>query len=116
MLGVLQLVPPSEAKLIFQELKRVIKPSGRILVVAIPDSNNKKQFLDSYLQGVQGATHLSSEQKDQIMTRHEKGHWYDFDELARWWEQLGGRCTRHLPAEIETDKSPRFHLEVAFSA
>jgi len=108
MLGVLQLVPPIEAKLLFKELKRVIKPSGRVLIVAIPDSNDKERFLDSYLQGVRAATHLSSEQKEQIITRNEKSHWYDFDELARWWEKLGGRCTRIFLARSRPTKARAF--------
>jgi len=116
MLGVLQQVPPSEAKLLFKELRRVVKPSGRVLIVAIPDSKDKQRFLDPYLQGVRTATHLSPQQKEQILTRNGKGHWYDFDELARWWAKLGGLCTRHPPSPVETDKSPRFHLDVAFSA
>jgi cyclopropane fatty-acyl-phospholipid synthase-like methyltransferase len=116
MLGVLQLVPPREAKLMFQEFGRVIKPGGRVLIVAIPDARHKQSFLEPYLDGVRRAGHLTEEQKKQIAARHAQSHWYDFDELRAWWVELGGRCTRHPPAAVETDKSPRFHLDVTFSA
>lgn len=116
MIGVLQLVPPPDAKRMFEEFKRVLKPAGRVLIVAIPDLRHKQSFLEPYLEGVRRAGHLTDEQKRQIAARHENGHWYDFDELRAWWEELGGRCTRHLPGAIETDKSPRFHLDVAFPA
>ena len=116
MLGVLQLIAPQEAKTMFKELKRVTKPDGRVLFINIPDKKHKQEFLEPYLHGVREAKHLSEEQKKQIIIRNQNSHWYDFEELAQWWQELGGQCIRHTPAAYGTDQSPRFHLEITFSA
>jgi cyclopropane fatty-acyl-phospholipid synthase-like methyltransferase len=114
MLGVLQMISPEEAQSVFKELRRVTRPGGRIVIASVPDSNKKRAFLGPYLDGVRQATHLTEEQKHQILTRNQNGHWYDFDELARWWQALGGRPQRRALATGDPDHNHRFHLEVSF--
>jgi cyclopropane fatty-acyl-phospholipid synthase-like methyltransferase len=112
MLGVLQLISPKEIQEVFEELRRVTRPGGRIVIGSIAENAKKRAFLDPYLDGVRKAVHLSEEQKHQIVTRNQNAHWYDFEDLAEKWQALGGRPSRHPLGTSDPDHSHRFHLKV----
>lgn len=113
MLGAIQMVPPQEAREIFRELRRVMRTGGRLLIGPVPDARRRTSFLDPYLEGVRAATHLSEEQKKEIITRNHNAYWYDPSELDAWWSDLGCRTTVHpLPAN-DPDAKLRYNFVVS---
>jgi len=112
LLEVVQLVAPDEVRKVFRELRRVMRPGGRILIGAIPDARHRKEFLSSYLEGVRSAPHLSQEQKMEIIARNEKASWYDPDDLIACWNELGCRAKVQKPSPSFPNADHRFHLIV----
>ncbi len=112
MFGVLQLVPPAELDGVFRELKRVTKPGGQLLFGSIPDAQKKRAFLDPYLAGVRQATHLTDDQKQQIITRNQNAYWYDYEDLAQKWQALGGQPSQCALSAFDPDVDQRFHMQV----
>lgn len=113
MLEVIQMIALDEARDVVHELRRVTRPGGRILFGNIPDSRRRDEFLGPYLEGVRLATHLSEEQKAEIIARNLKTTWYDPAELVAWWSALGCKASHQpLQAGIPT-ADHRFHLIVS---
>jgi cyclopropane fatty-acyl-phospholipid synthase-like methyltransferase len=114
LMGVFQLLSPRELPSIFAELRRVLRPGGRLLLGSIPDKSRQRDFLEPYLQSVRRAHHLSEEQKNAILTRNRNAQWYDADDLIARWRSLGGTARRHALCEGDPDRDHRFHLVVSF--
>jgi len=112
MLEVLQLVGPDEARTVFRELHRVSRNDARIVIGSIPHAGHRDRILGPYLDGVRKATHLSEEQKDEIVSRNQKANWYEPVELAAWWRELGCGAVAHTPSASHPHADHRFHLSV----
>jgi hypothetical protein len=111
--GVLQLVPPEEVRKSFDELRRVTRSPGRIVLGSIPDVRRRNAYLEPYLEGVRNAAHLSEEQKTDIITRNLNASWYDPAELAEWWKGLGGESQMYSLPAGDPNAGHRFHLVVS---
>jgi protein-L-isoaspartate O-methyltransferase len=116
MLEVLQLVAPDEVPAIFQELRRVTRAGGRVVVSAIPDAARREAVLGPYLAGVRAASHLTADQKAAIVARNERASWYDPGTLVRWWKVLGDDAAVRRPAPDYPNAADRFHLVVTVGA
>ena len=112
-LEVIQLVALDELRKVFRELRRVMRPGGRILFGAIPDARHRKEFLGSYLEGVRSAPHLSQDQKAEIIAKNEKASWYDPAELIACWKELGCHAKVQHPSPSFPNADHRFHLIVS---
>ena len=112
-LEVIQLVTPDEVRKVFRELRRVMRPGGRILIGAIPDARHREEFLGSYLEGVRNAAHLSQDQKADIIAKNEKASWYDPAALIDCWNELGCRAKVQHPSSSFPNGNHRFHLIVS---
>lgn len=112
MLGVLQLVAPEEAKRICAELRRVVRPDGRVLIGSVPDARGREAFLEPYLAGIDRAAHLAPEVKAAIRERNLRASWYEAEELIAWWRALGAKARRVEPSDADASSARRFHLVV----
>lgn len=115
MLEVLQVVPGEEAATVFAELRRVARNGARIVIGSVPDARRRDAVQSAYLAGVRSATHLSDEQKSEIVARNLRSTWYEPDALVEQWRRLGcsARVQQPLPAYPNADH--RFHLVVHVS-
>lgn len=111
-LEVIQLLPPDEAQRMFRELRRVIRPAGRIVIGSVPDARRRDQFLVPYLKEVREATHLTDEQKQAIIARNENAYWYDAEDLMAWWRELGGEPRVLAPSDGDPANDQRYHVVV----
>lgn len=109
MMEVLQLIAPAEARTAFRELRRVSRDGARI-IGSIPHARHRDRFLGLYLDGVRKATHLSEAQRAGIIARNEKSSWYEPDELAAWWSELGCSTDMRSPSIGSPNADHRFHL------
>ena len=73
-----------EVKGAFEELKRVTKKQGRILVSLIPDANKKDVFLNGYHK-----LGLSEEEIREKIKSNENVIWFDKDELKKLLKKIG---------------------------
>ena len=73
-----------EVKGAFEELKRVTKKQGRILVSLIPDANKKDVFLNGYYK-----LGLSEEEIREKIELNENVIWFDKEELKNLLKQIG---------------------------
>jgi SAM-dependent methyltransferase len=112
MFGVMQLIPPAELRECFRELRRVARPGARIVLGSVADAERREAFLVPYLDGVRHASHLSDEQKAEILRRNEATHWYRADDLAGWWRDLGGEAKVAPMSPRDPDRDHRYHLIV----
>jgi protein-L-isoaspartate O-methyltransferase len=110
--NVLQLVKPPEAVRMFEELRRVMRPSGRILFGSVPDARGQADFSERYLRQVDAATHLTERQKAEIHARQAAASWYDPAQLATWWRARGAQAEWHPLPVTDPNSDHRFHLLV----
>jgi SAM-dependent methyltransferase len=110
--GVIQLVPHDEVRQSFGELRRVSRRPARIVFGSVPDARHRTGYLEPYLEGVRKATHLTEEQKTDIITRNLNAYWYDPAELVQWWRGHGGECAVHPLSATDPNAQHRFHLVV----
>jgi len=108
--GVIQLMSPADVRAMMKELHRVSRPSARVALLTVPDARRKDSFLVPYLESVQAATHLSAEQKAEIVARNRAAYWYDAQELLAWWGEQGGTGEIRLLSAADPDAHHRFHL------
>ncbi|HOV86314.1 MAG TPA: methyltransferase domain-containing protein [Syntrophobacteraceae bacterium] len=110
--GVLQLVSPEEAIEMFGEAVRVVRPGGRVVFGSILDAARRDRFLIPYLDGVRGGSHLSADEKEEIIRRNLSAHWHHPKDLADWWMGRGCSVTIHSLVAGDPDADHRFHLVV----
>jgi ubiquinone/menaquinone biosynthesis C-methylase UbiE len=109
--GVLQLIEDVVAvNATVEEMARVLRPGGRAFLGAIPDLRVRDRVLEPYLEGVRNATHLTSEQKAEILERNRRGRWFDSDELAALARRVGFTATSRRPPAHLVEAVDRFEL------
>lgn len=112
MMGILQLIPPAELPLVFAEMRRVLRPDGRIVLGSIPDARRKEQFLAPYLESVRSAGHLSPDEKEKIILRNLSAYWYAPDQLAGFWRKEKASVTEIPLVSSDPDHNHRYHLVI----
>jgi len=111
--NVLQLVPPGETAEMFAEALRVVRPGGRVVLGSIPDATRRDRYLVPYLEGVRAASHLSHDQKEEILRRNLSAHWHDPTDLVNWWAARGCTAEVHPLMAEDPNADHRFHLVVS---
>lgn len=109
--GVLQLIEEQAAvEATFGEFARVLRPGGRGFLGAIPDLRVREQVQGPYLEGVRTATHLTPDQKAEILERNRRGRWFDPDELQGLARRVGLSAESRCPPAYLLEAADRFEL------
>jgi protein-L-isoaspartate O-methyltransferase len=111
--NVLQLVPIEETLDLFGEALRVVRPGGRVLFGSIPDASCRDRYLTPYLDGVRTASHLSGDQKEEIIQRNLSANWHSPRVLTDWWAAKGCTAQIHPLMAEDPNADHRFHLVVS---
>ncbi|MCA9253589.1 MAG: class I SAM-dependent methyltransferase [Phycisphaerae bacterium] len=111
---VIQLNPPAAVHRMLQELARVLRKPGRIVVFSVPDREKQAAFESDYTEQIRRADHLSDGEKTAILNRQANAHWYAADELVAWANELGGSARVERLPESAPNCDHRFDLVIDF--
>jgi len=109
---VIQLVPPKDIAAVFTEIHRVVRPGGRVLLASVPNAHHRDTYLTPYMEELRRATHLTENQREEILDGHRRTYWYTPEEFMSAWERLGCRAVQHAVSASHPHADHRFHLVV----